>query len=141
MTGIDIRHNTVMVDISCNDPDNEVFAGRAVQITCGVDFIELEARREPAPWIAELDGAIRLAGKKWPILGSKEWVGKWCWNGYWMKTDVAVDFFVWLHGRKLYQLTTGETRVYNLWKLEQPLDRFLVWRLMGKPSTHEFGRA
>jgi hypothetical protein len=138
MAGIDLKRDAVMIDIACNDPDNGSFAGRGVQIKCGVDFIELEALRDPAPRFVELDGHIRLAGKKWPILGSKDWVGNWCWNGYWMKIDMAVDFFIWLHGRGLYDLTTGETRVFNLWKIKQPLDRLLIWRLMRKPSMHTF---
>lgn len=130
-----------MVDICCNDPDNGLFAGRAVQIQCGVDFIELEALRYPEPKLVETETAIRLAGKTWPILGSKYGIGNWCWNGYWFRTDVAVDFFVWLHSRKLYDLTCGEERLFNLWRLQKPLDRKFLSRVMGKPSFHRYGSA
>jgi hypothetical protein len=139
MTGLRIRDNAVMIDIACNDPDNGNFAARAEQVQIGDTLIELECRRWPAPRFAELGGNIRLSGKHWPILDSKDWVGNWCWNGYWIKIPVAVDFLCWLHARKLYDLTCGEERIFNMWRLDKPFDsddRAFLDRMLGKPSNH-----
>lgn len=139
MTGLDIQNNRVMIDVACNDPDNGVFAGRAEQIQIGYDFIELEARREPSPRFRERYNGFVLAGKFWPTHGSKDWVGNWCWNGYWMAIPDAVQFLAWLHQRRLYDLTSGETRIFNVWKVPEPFDqstRDLLDRMLGKPSTY-----
>jgi hypothetical protein len=136
MSGLDIRNNRIMVDVACNDPDNGSFAGRAAMIQIG-DLLELEAKREPAPKIVELAGAIRFSGKAWPIHGSKDWVGNWCWNGYWMDIPVAVEFLTWLHGRDLYSVSSGETRLFNRWRWREPFDREqkqFMDRIFGKPS-------
>lgn len=135
-----IADNQVMIEVACNDPDNGVFAYRVEQIQIGREFIELEARRS-APRFVELDGAIRLAGKHWPIRGSKDWFGNWCWNGYWIDIPVAVEFLCWLHSRKLFDLSCGEARIFNLWRLDRPFDkndREFLDRMLGKPSTHSF---
>jgi len=134
MGQLKISANEAMIDIACNDPDNGNFAYVAEQIQIGDQFIELEARRR-APRFVELDGAIRLAGKSWPITGSKGWIGNWCWNGYWMKIPTIVEFLCWLHKRKLFDLTCGEERIFNIWRLDVPLDRAFLDRMLGKPST------
>ena len=139
MTGINVRENLVMVDIACNDPDNGCFAGRAEQITVGNQFIELEARRAMAPRFREIGrDQFALAGHQWLHHGCVAGIGNWCWNGYWMKIPDAVQFFIWLHKRGFYSLTTGESCIFNLWKLDKPLDAEFLDRLLGKPSTHEF---
>jgi hypothetical protein len=142
MSGLSIKRNAVMIDIACNDPDNGLFAGRAEMIEIGTDFIELEVRGAPPRFIDDGAGTsnlIYLAGKRWPVIGGKYSVGNWCWNGYWMEIPVAVDFLVWLHGRRLFNLTCGETRIFNMWKsdrsLNNPTDREFLWRMLGKPST------
>lgn len=135
--GLNIRDNQVMIDIACNDPDNGCFAYCAEQIQIGAQFIELEARRT-APRFVALTHSVRLAGKHWPIRGSKEWIGNWCWNGYWLDIPVAVDFLCWLHGRKLFDLTRGERRIFNMWRSDRPFDaadRAFLDRMLGKPST------
>ncbi len=137
---LDIARALVRVDVACNDPRNGVFTGRAEQIQIGSDLIDLEAKRHPAPAFAEVDGTIRLAGMAWPICGWDGWVGNWCWNGYWLKIDDAVRFLTWLHQRDLYTLSTGETRIFNRWRVSAPFgesDEHLLWRLLGKPSMRE----
>ena len=114
MSGLDIRNNRVMIDIACNDPDNGAFAYRAEMIQIGAQFLELEAKRR-APRFVELPSAFRLAGKTWPTCGSKDWVGNWCWNGYWMDIPKAVEFLAWLQGRNLFHCGCGEDRAYNIW--------------------------
>jgi hypothetical protein len=142
MSGLSIKRNAVMIDIACNDPDNGLFAGRAEMIEIGTDFIEMEARGRPPRFDdhgAESNNLVYLAGKRWPVIGCKYGVGNWCWNGYWMEIPVAVDFLVWLHGRRLFNLTCGETRIFNIWESDRPLDnptdREFLWRMLGKPST------
>lgn len=139
-TGLDIARNRVMIEIACNDPDNGSFAGRAEEIHIGAQLIELEPRcYGGAPRLVELPGdVIRLAGKKWQTHGCKEWLGNWCWNGYWFDIPVAVDFLTWLHARRLFCCTTGETRIFNMWKNSAAFDaddRAFLDRMLGKPSN------
>lgn len=139
MTGLSIKHDAVMIDMACNDPDNGLFDHSCCQISLGFDFLELECQGWKPPRFAELDGAIRLSGKKWPIIGSKYGVGNWCWNGYWMKIPVAVDFLTWLHGKETFHCTSGEERLFNIWNSSRPFDesdRQFIWRLLGKPSMY-----
>lgn len=139
MSGLDIPGNRVMIDVACNDPDNGIFAGRAEQINVG-NLMELEARRSPAPRFVEMQNCFRMAGKRWFTRGSKDWVGNWCWNGYWMDIPEAVQFLAWLHGRKMFDCTTGEQRLFNIWKLDRPFDdddHAFLDRMLGKPSSWE----
>lgn len=139
---IDIRNSRVRVDIACNDPDNGCFAGVAQSIDIGAQFIELEARSwDRPPRFVETATGYRLAGKNWPVRSTKYSVGNWCWNGYWMDIPVVVDFLCWLHGRGLFSLSCGESRIFNRWRSPRPFDdgdRAFLDRLLGKPSTHSF---
>ena len=133
----------VRIDIACNNPDNGVFAHRAEQIQLPDDLGEFMAHgfyENRAPRLVEMDGAIRLAGKRWPITGSKEWVGNWCWNAYWLELSVAADFVVWLHRRKLYSIDQGESRLFEMWRkttLFDAQDRAFIERLLAKASLHQ----
>lgn len=137
MSGLDIRNNRIMIDVACNDPDNGIFAHRAEMISVASDFLDLELCAR-APRFIELPGKFRLAGKTWPITGSKEWVGNWCWNGYWMDIPKAVEFLAWLQAKNIFRCTCGEERVYNTWNAPVAMtadDRAFFSRLLGKPST------
>ena len=139
MGGLNIRDDMIMVDVACNDPDNGLFAGRAEQISIGYDLLELDARRA-APKFVEIVGGFRLAGKQWHSPHSKYGVGNWCWNGYWMKTRHAAHFLAWLHGRRLFGVSSGEQRLFNMWQSDRPFgedDVEFIWRLIGKPSSHD----
>lgn len=139
MTGLNVRDDMIMIDVACNDPDNGLFAGRAEQISIGCDLLELEARRS-APKFVELTNGFRLAGKSWHSPLSKYGVGNWCWNGYWMKTKHAAHFLSWLHSRNLFSVSSGESRLFNMWQSPKPFDdadREFIWRLIGKPSSHD----
>jgi hypothetical protein len=70
----------VYIDVACNDPDNGLFAGQAMFIQIG--DIELDGERWPGFAFTEGDGWIRLHRRKFRIVGSKDWVGNWCWNRY-----------------------------------------------------------
>jgi hypothetical protein len=114
---------TIRIDIACNDPDNGIFAHRAHMIHLPDGLMELEARNyDRPPRFTLTDKGFRLAGKRWPVARSKDWYGNWCWNAYLLEEPVARAFLVWLHGRKLFDCTCGETRLYNAWNLDTPLD-------------------
>lgn len=139
MTWLNIRDDLIMIDVACNDPDNGIFAGRAEHISLGFDLLDLEAIRVP-PKFTEIANGFRLAGKQWHAPSAKHGVGNWCWNGYWMKTRHAAHFLSWLHGRKLFAVCSGEQRLFNMWQSDKPFDdadREFIWRLIGKPSSHE----
>lgn len=139
MTGLNVRDDMIMIDVACNDPDNGLFSGRAEQISIGYDLLELEARGAP-PKFVELANGFRLAGKSWYSPQSKYGVGNWCWNGYWMKTGHAAHFLSWLHSRNLFSVSSGESRLFNMWQSPKPFDdadRKFIWRLIGKPSSHD----
>lgn len=116
------------VHIACNG-DGGHFEGRAAMISVG--DIQLEARGifDRPPTLAHLPGAIRLAGKVWPIDGWQEHVGNWCWNAYSLKpTDgwatprwKIAQFLIWLRGRGLYTVDTAPERFFEWWKGERDL--------------------
>lgn len=133
-----MSHDTIMIDVACNDPDNGLFAGVAEQISVGSDFMELECLVGRPPKFAELQGGIKLGRRAWPTCGSKEWIGNWCWNGYWMKIPDAVDFLAWLQSTHRFHCTCGEERIFNIWNSEKDMDmsdREFLSRMLGKPST------
>ncbi len=120
------------IDFACNEPDNGMFDHCVCQIHLPDQLLELTAKNwcitsnRGLPRFAEVIEdqrvvAIRLSGKRWPIVRSKEWYGNWCWNAYWMRDQVARQFLVWLHRRGLFQCELGETRFYHLWKRKEPL--------------------
>lgn len=134
---------SIPIDMACNDPDNGCFAGRVDQISIGSSFLELTARRDPSPRLVELaDGRIRIAGRIFPITGSAEWVGNWCWNRYWLELGQAVELVVWLHRRRFFHCDEGEERLFNLWRKGAlgASDVELFRRLFEKEALH-IGRA
>lgn len=126
----------IRVDFACNDPDNGLFDGRAEMVQIG-DLIELTARRAAPTFRVLDDGTISLAGKRWPISRSKDWVGNWCWNGYWLSAADAAAFLIWLHGRGLFHCDQAETRLFNAWRREALTDndRKLIGRLIEKAAA------
>lgn len=117
----------VGIDFACNDPDNGIFAGRieGIQLYDSDPIFELEPRRSPPPLLTRLeDDAIRISGKRWPIEGSKDWVGNWCWNRYFFTVERAADLLIWLNARGKFDLTTGEHRLYQAWRWHGGLHQF-----------------
>ena len=104
--------------VCCNNPGNGLFAYQAPSLS--ILDLELEAQnwRWP-PRFVELNGAIRLSGKTWPIVWSKEYVGNWAWNAYRIgdtsKTPgwSMVDFLIWLRRRDLYHANTGPSELFD----------------------------
>ncbi len=102
------------LDVACNDPDNGIFAGRATMLQIGI--AEFSASNFGAGYaFNEINGAIRLAGKKFPVQSSKNCVGNWCWNRYMLGTEKGMqtprwwltDFVIWLRGRGIFQCDAG----------------------------------
>lgn len=109
----------IAIDIACNDPDNGLFAGRAAAIqlpVTGDTLMELAASDMAGPRMREEDGHIVISNRKWPIVASKDWVGNWVWNRYWMELDVAVAFIAWVHSRRRFSVEQAEERLYNAWQ-------------------------
>lgn len=127
-----LRPPPIRIDVACNDPDNGRFAGRAEMIQVGLPFLELTARREPAPRFVEIPGRFRLSGRTWPVANSREWFGNWCWNAYWLELPHAVDFLIWLHGRELFHCDQAEARLFSLWHGRKPLPRPFIERQLAK---------
>lgn len=128
----------VRVDIACNDPDSGIFAGVAEQIQIGQELIELEAVHVRAPRFVDLGGTFRLAGKVWPYQSSKEWIGNWCWNAYWLRIETAVEFLVWLQHGGLFHCTMGEDRIFEMWNAPvrlQAEDREYLARVLSDPAS------
>jgi hypothetical protein len=116
----------VRIDLACNDPDNGIFAGRLCQVNVG-RLLDLTARNwsitsfRGCPSLREGRDVIAVSGKRWPIVRSEEWVGNWCWNGYWMREQVARQFLVWLHGTGRFQCEGGDSDWASAWDEPSPL--------------------
>ena len=106
----------VAIDILCND-DNGLFDHRAGMVTIG--DIEIES----VNWLdgyrfSELDGAIRLHRRIFKIVASKEWIGNWCWNRYWLERSEAKRFILMLRDSGHWQCTHGPSRWYDWFNRE-----------------------
>lgn len=111
------------IDICCNDPDNGIFNHKAEAIHIH-DHLELRASNwDGYAFHEQLNGFIRLAGKKWPTDGSKDWVGNWCWNRYYMPPHTICDFLIWLHKCDLFDVEQGDDILFTLWKWREPIAR------------------
>lgn len=117
----------VSIHFACNDPDNGDFAGRVAQISVESAALELTARGwgitsfRGCPKLREDDKHIVLAGKRWPFVRRKSWVGNWCWDGYAMTADTATAFMIWLHQRGLFQCEGGWVELCEAWDRPAPL--------------------
>lgn len=108
------------LDVACNNPDNGLFTGRATMLQIGC--AEFQANDwERGVSFAEIEGGIRLAGKRWRVENSKDWVGNWCWNRYLIGTKektvrwYLVDFVTWLRGRRLFNLEAATVDFGDWW--------------------------
>lgn len=122
----------IPIDFACNDPDNGNFLGKAPMISLGErELIELEANDfERPPRFREEDGHIVLAGKRWPVHSSEDWLGNWCWNRHWVAFNDATAFLAWIHRRDLYSLTCGESVIFEAWDRREPLPLPMLSKLL-----------
>lgn len=119
----------IRIMFACNDPDNGYFTGNVEAVHVVDGMLELESWGRPRR-LVELDGAIRFAGKTWPIMSSQEWFGNWCWNAYSMKPEAAIGFLCWLRRRKLFDCTAWWDRLYDLWNGNEPVYAYEIEALL-----------
>jgi len=103
----------VGIDFACNDPDNGLFAGRVNMAQYG--DAEIEAPCWEGYAFTLLDrGTIRIHGHAFPIHASRDWVGNWCWNRYFLLRDDAKRLLLCLrsHG---WRATCAPARFYDWW--------------------------
>ena len=100
------------IDFACNDPDNGLFDGRVSSAMYG--DIEFEAPLLDGFRFTNLGQAIRIHRRAFPVLGSIEWVGNWCWNRYKLERTDAKRLLLTMreHG---WQVTCGPVRFCNWW--------------------------
>ena len=106
---------TVYIDVACNDPDNGLFANKTEYIQLMAGEVELE--RYPGVRFTELPGRIRIHGEVFPIEGSKDWVGNWCWNRYALSREDAKNFYHQIRNNG-WRCTTGPSHFYKWWNRE-----------------------
>ena len=107
----------IPLDVCCNNPDNGLFD----ECAAGLSILDMEfdPRAWSAPRFIELDDGIRLSGKNWPVAGSKDWYGNWCWNRYWIGDARRApgwwmtDFLIWLKRRELFTCVAGPPELFE----------------------------
>lgn len=121
------EHARIRIMLCCNDPRNGIFAHRlsGLEIGPNMSFMATawyESREPRMRWI-EKDGvthAIAIAGKHFPIVGYRSWVGNWCWDMAVMEGRTVLELLNWPRLRRFFDITEGETRLFNWWKAGQP---------------------
>lgn len=105
----------VRIDFACNDPDNGQFDGKALMASYG--DVEIEGPGWQPFAFTDLGGAIRIHRKRFPYVDSKDWIGNWCWNGYWFERSVAKRLLVTLRDNG-WRATCAPVRFYDWFNRE-----------------------
>ena len=129
----------IIIGFCCNDSDNGLFEEQCHAISFPAGFLELETHWRGRRFRVEGD-AIVLSGKRWPVIGSKEWYGNWCWDAYYMRPDIAAAFLLWLRRRKLFQVDSGWSQIFDWYKgngPELPIE-ILEARLIEAQREHRY---
>lgn len=115
--------------VCCNHPDNGLFTGRAMALNIvNMEFQANDWARGVAFREAPDGRNIRIAGKDWPILRSKEGVGNWCWNAYELgiatpnSPQRVAEFLIWLRRRELFAIEAAPTVIWNWWHRPRSFD-------------------
>lgn len=101
------------IDFACNDPDNGIFAGRAGMAMYG--DVELESPDIYGGYrFAENPDSIRIHRRTFRIEGSRDWVGNWCWNRYYLPRQELKRLLITLraHG---WRVVCGPSRFRDWW--------------------------
>lgn len=90
---------TIHISLCTNNPDNGMDTGRVCGIHVGAALTLAwgEERSEPKYGISSDGKLLKLSRKEFPILGSRDWEGNWCWTGIWMTPEVAAEFLAYIH--------------------------------------------
>ncbi len=103
-----------LVMVAWNHWRNGCFRGVLTGASC--DVLHLESPYWNAGIKAEIEGScVVLGGKRaerFEIIGHREWVGNWCWDGLTMKRSEAVRMMNWLL-KKGFRLDSAEESVWN----------------------------
>ena len=103
------------IDVACNDSENGNFDGRAAALQVG-DILELTSHDMKGPVFRVEADAIVLSGKRFPIIGSKDWFGNWVWNAYWLALPDAIALLTFVHRRGKFSVDMGVDPMFDLWK-------------------------
>lgn len=90
-----------------------------IQYRLDDDYIELEADNWNGYAFTDRGAWIRLHRHKFQLLGSKEWVGNWCWNAYVFNRDVGVKLIMMLRASSRWRCTHGPSRWYDWFNARQ----------------------
>lgn len=118
------EHIRIPVMLCCNDPDNGNFAEQLAGFEVG-ENMHFECKfwgwepRLRYVYRDQLMTAISIAGKHFPITNHRSWVGNWCWDRVHMEGRHVLDLLNWPRLRKWYDISEGETRLFNWWKAGQ----------------------
>lgn len=102
------------IDFACNDPDNGLFAGRAGMAQYG--DVELESPDIYGGYrFTELEGAIRIHRRVFQLDSpSREWVGNWCWNRYFLRREEMKRLLTTLRSNG-WKATCAPCRFFDWW--------------------------
>lgn len=103
----------VAIDFACNNPDNGMFAGRAAMASYG--DVEIEAPNFVTGYKFTATAThIRVHRRDFAIYDTREWVGNWCWNRYWLRRPHAKALLLTLRENG-WHVSCGPTRFFDWW--------------------------
>lgn len=115
MTTTDPAPKLIAVDFACNDPASGIFEGKAWMGSIDGNDIE---RSSGEVRFHETATGFTIHRKKFAVHDSKEWVGNWCWNRYWLTVKEARKLVE--HLRKNgWECTCGDERFYDAFNRPQ----------------------
>lgn len=100
------------IDFCCNDPDNGAFSGRVVGVTFGDQEIEADDFLRGYRFKVE-GGRLRIERKWFAFDRSKDWIGNWCWNGFWFSPPEGKRLLRHLRSTGRWRCTTGYALFYD----------------------------
>lgn len=103
------------IDFACNDPDNGLFAGRAGFAMYG--DIEIEAPSFEGFAFNVSEDALRIHRRRFTFVGSREWVGNWCWNRYFLRREDMKALLLRMRANG-WRVTCGASRFFHWWNAE-----------------------
>jgi len=77
--------------------------------------LELESCVDRGPKIVFLEGAVRIAGKRFARYGRASWVGNIFWEAVGMAPAEVCRLLNWARGRKLFDVTGGPVEICDAW--------------------------
>jgi hypothetical protein len=134
------EHERIPISLACNDPRNGSFSEELYGLEIGENMhfdcrygdwgprLRYLVNDDPGK---QLIRAISIAGKHFPVSDYKPWQGNWCWDGFNMEGRYVLELLNWPRLRKWFDVSRGETRLFNWWKAGEPWSDMDL-RLIGK---------